>query len=629
MLLLVRCLHRHHDVRGFGRQQFVQLGLEQQAGLPVKRDDLPLETVGFHLGMEVLDDVLADLTDALGRLDQHCHLGGIFREVVLVQVRQTAGQVLVGSVQRRLVDMKVDQARLEMQLQRGTVADRLLEAVPAHVAFLVLVGTKGVEGVAVGTVDRRTGQAEQKRVGQGLTHLAAQVAFLRAVGFVHQGDDVAAVVQAACGLAELEDRGDDDLAHVLRQQLLQLLAGIRLFQVGNVRSGEGTGDLTIKIDPIHHDQHGGILQAGMHAQLLRGKDHQQRFARTLEVPDQALPGIARQHALDDLVGRFKLLVAADDLDALLFLVGGEQGEAAEDVQHHMWAQHAFSGQFERLQRVVLTIVTVAIQIPRPPILNRQADGPVVVSLAFGRHREHVADEELRHELLVVVVHLHRAIDPTDALLDRRLGLDQYQRQTIHQQHQIGAALGGACAVDVLLGDDVLVLRQVIQVDQPHRHMLVVVAEGHRALTAHPRSHLLVGADQPIRAHRQHDGAQLVEHLVGAVGLSGNLRVQPNQRLTQPGLDQHFLNLARHLSRGGVAPADAFGAGAVAGLRFLGGVGRDSLDWAGEQIADIGFDGVGFVKHYAAPPIVLMAMSFVSCRAASQRAFCVAIAFLNC
>jgi len=104
----------------------------------------------------------------------------------------------------------------------------------------------------------------------------------------------------------------------------------------------------------------------------------------------------------------------------------------------MRAQHALSGQLERLQRVVLTILPIAIQMPRPPILDRQADGPVVVSLAFGRHREHVADEELRHELLVVVVHLYRTIDPLSALLDRRLRLNQYQRQSVDQQHQIGA-----------------------------------------------------------------------------------------------------------------------------------------------------------------------------------------------
>ena len=134
-------------------------------------------------------------------------------------------------------------------------------------------------------------------------------------------------------------------------------------------------------------------------------------------------------------------------------------------------------------------------------------------------------------------------------------------------------------------------------------MLVVGAEGHRALATHPGRHLLVGADQAIRSHRQHDGAQLVEHLVGAVGLGGNLGVQADQCIAQPGFYQHFLNLARHLRRSSVAPADAFGAGAVAGLRFLGGVGRDSLDWAGEQIADVGFDGVGFSEHPSPPKLL--------------------------
>ena len=87
------------------------------------------------------------------------------------------------------------------------------------------------------------------------------------------------------------------------------------------------------------------------------------------MPDQALPGVARQHALDDLVGRFKLLVAADDLDAALLFVRGKQSEAAEDVQHHMRAQHALGRQLERLQRVVLTILAITIQMPRAPVLD--------------------------------------------------------------------------------------------------------------------------------------------------------------------------------------------------------------------------------------------------------------------
>jgi type I restriction enzyme M protein len=40
----------------------------------------------------------------------------------------------------------------------------------------------------------------------------------------------------------------------------------------------------------------------------------------------------------------------------------------------------------------------------------------------------------------------------------------------------------------------------------------------------------------IRAHRQHDGAQLVDHFVGPIGLDRNLRVQVDQRVPQPRLD---------------------------------------------------------------------------------------------
>ena len=49
-----------------------------------------------------------------------------------------------------------------------------------------------------------------------------------------------------------------------------------------------------------------------------------------------------------------------------------------------------------------------------------------------------------------------------------------QREAVDQQHQVGTALGGAGAVDELLGDDVLVLLEVVEVDQPDRDVLVVV-----------------------------------------------------------------------------------------------------------------------------------------------------------
>ena len=238
-----------------------------------------------------------------GSLHEHRHLRGGLGELVPVEVAEAAGELLERLVDRLLVDVQLEQPRLEVERHRGAVADRVLEAVAAHVAGLVLLGAEGVEGVAVGAVDRRAGEAEQERVRQRLAHLAAEVALLRAVRLVDHRDDVAAVVEDAVGLAELEDRGDDDLAHVLRQQPLQLAAAVGLDEVRHVGGVEGARDLAVEVDPVDHDQHGRILERRVQPQLARGEEHQQRLARALEVPDQALLRVAGDDALDDLVRR--------------------------------------------------------------------------------------------------------------------------------------------------------------------------------------------------------------------------------------------------------------------------------------------------------------------------------------
>ena len=273
-----------------------------------------------------------------GTLTSTAILAAALRERFPVQIGETAGQIRIGFVDGFLVDVQFHQARLEVQRQGGAVADRLFEAVAAHVAARVFLGAEGIEGVAVTPVDGRAGQAKQEGVRQGGAHLHPQVAFLGAVGFVHQGDDVLAVVQHAVGLAKFEDGGDDDLAGVLPQQGFEFVAAFGLDQVGDVGGIEGGADLGVQVDAVHHDQHGRVVQGSLQAQLLGGEDHQQRLARALEVPDQALAGIAGQHALDDLVGAIVLLVAADDLEPAFFLVGGEQGEVGQDVQDDVRAQ---------------------------------------------------------------------------------------------------------------------------------------------------------------------------------------------------------------------------------------------------------------------------------------------------
>jgi hypothetical protein len=52
----------------------------------------------------------------------------------------------------------------------------------------------------------------------------------------------------------------------------------------------------------------------------------------LEMPKQALARLTSYNALDDFVYAFDLLVAGNDLDALLALLRGERGKVGEQVQ---------------------------------------------------------------------------------------------------------------------------------------------------------------------------------------------------------------------------------------------------------------------------------------------------------
>ena len=65
-----------------------------------------------------------------------------------------------------LIDVQVNQPRLEVELLGGSIADRVLEAVAAHVPALVFLGPEGEEGVLVRPIDRRAGQAKEESLRQ-------------------------------------------------------------------------------------------------------------------------------------------------------------------------------------------------------------------------------------------------------------------------------------------------------------------------------------------------------------------------------------------------------------------------------------------------------------------------------
>ena len=291
----------------------------------------------------------------------------------------------------------------------------------------------------------------------------------------------------------------------------------------------------------------------MQAELACGKEHQQRLARALEVPDQALAGLARDNALDDLVDAVDLLIAGDDLDALLALVRGVRREAGEQVEHHAGAEHRADRLLHLRHRWQCVLV---FQPPRPPEVDRHADRAVAVLLAFGRDGEHVRHEQLGDVLLVVVVHLERPVEPALAGAHRRLGFDHDERDAVDQQHQVRPLLRLAGADDELLGDDELVLLDVVEVDEADGDVLAVLAERHRPLAQEPGGELLVGLDEAAVAHGHDDRPQAIEHIVHAVGLRGDRGVEADERLAQMVLDENLLRLTREVGGAEVVPAEA-------------------------------------------------------------------------
>mgnify|MGYP000976736529 CR=1 FL=1 len=221
------------------------------------------------------------------------------------------------------------------------------------------------------------------------------------------------------------------------------------------------------------------------------------------MPDQALAWLAGEHPLDDQVGRVVLLVAADDLDPALLAVGGEQREVGEDVEDDRRPQEALHRRLHADERAQSGLVVAA---PGAPQLDRSANRAIHQLLALGGDAEDVGDEQLGDVDLVVVVELGRGVEPAHRLANRGLGLDDDQRETVDQEDEVGTALGPACPEDELVGDDVVVVRLILEVDQADARVLVVGAERHRAVAAQPGGHLLVGLEQPVGAHREDNGA---------------------------------------------------------------------------------------------------------------------------
>ncbi len=63
---------------------------------------------------------------------------------------------------------------------------------------------------------------------------------------------------------------------------------------GHVGGVEGGADLRVEVDAVDDDDDRRVAELGLQPELLRGEHHEQRLARALEVPDEALARLARR-----------------------------------------------------------------------------------------------------------------------------------------------------------------------------------------------------------------------------------------------------------------------------------------------------------------------------------------------
>ena len=296
-----------------------------------------------------------------------------------------------------------------------------------------------------------------------------------------------------------------------------------------------------------------------------------------------LRGKPARTALHDLVGALVLLVVADDFETAPFdsaqdtflLVGGEEGEVGQDVEHHAGTQQGL-GDFLDVNQPPRTEGFGGS--PGSPFVDRGVDGAVAQVFALGGDTEDIGGEEFGDETLVIVVDLFGAIEPTNGLAHGGFGLYQHQGEAVDEEHQVGATFGAPCSKSILGRDDVLVLIQIIVVDQAHGDVFVARPKGHGALVTQPGGELFVSADQAVGTHRKHDGAQLVEHFIDAVGFLGDAGVEADEGLVGVFFDENIADAPRQAEGGDGIPADAFGIAPDREVRRGGFADPPSLRW---------------------------------------------------
>ena len=370
------------------------------------------------------------------------------------------------------------------------------------------------------------------------------------MGLIDHEDDVVTVIERLRNLGKFKDLGDDNLAGIRLQQPRQLRAGICRDQIRHVCHGECTENLSAQVNAVIDNDDRRRIQFLHHAQLLRGKDHQQGLAAALEVPDQTLLRITDLYAVDDQVRALILLIAAHDFDLAVVLIGGEERKVPEQIEDNLVTEHAGKAALY-LEEIALFMGNTGI--PRPPERHRRTDGAIAIALAVRGEVEDIGHKHLRDGFLIFQDVL-RAVHPADGGAHRGLHLANGDREAVDQQHDVQTLAAMRLRIYPLVGDDKLIVVRVIVIEEPDADGTAILVKREGVFLENELLEPLILRDQIVRLHRGDQRAQPVDHGIRILRLFGDARIETDQRGLHHGFHHDLGFLAGKGIRGDVCPA---------------------------------------------------------------------------
>ncbi len=272
-IVVLACRDDH--VRPFRRQAArlelgVQPVLETGAGQAIYADQLRLEAAGVRPGQKVGQHLVQHNVHPVGMAGQFLPLRTLALDQVLGRLVfqfHLFAHLLEADIERFFIDEERHFIAQVMHFQGSPVLDRPFDAVIAEVALLLAVHHRAEIPMGVGhrSVYRGAGEAEAEGVRQFHPHrhrvAVGAIAFLRAVAFVHQGNEIIVSQRGQIGhFLEGLHSGDQGAAPDGFELALQVFNAQRLFHVWIIAGVEVVSDLGFQVAAIHHDDHGGVFQ---------------------------------------------------------------------------------------------------------------------------------------------------------------------------------------------------------------------------------------------------------------------------------------------------------------------------------------------------------------------------------